>query len=136
MSEPPRDHAGETDAAGALARTLGIETVSAADGACVMRLEVTEELLNGLGVCHGGVIFALADSSTGTAAWSLGAKSVAQEAAIHWLQPGRLGDVLTAHCRLNIQAGRTQVFDVTVTNQTGATVAILRGMNREPQKHA
>ena len=47
--------------------------------------------------------------------------------AIDILAPGKLGDVLTAHCHEVNRAGRTGVYDCEVTNQRGERVAVFRG---------
>jgi acyl-CoA thioesterase len=81
-------------------------------------------------VCHGGFIFALADSALGFASCSHGIQTLAQHADIHWLKPGREGEVLTASASEVSRSGRTAVYDIAVTNQDGELVATVRGMTR------
>jgi acyl-CoA thioesterase len=57
-------------------------------------------------------------------------QTLAQHADIHWLRPGREGDVLTATAREISRSGRTGVYDIAVTNQAGELVATFRGMAR------
>lgn len=109
---------------------IGAELVSVAPGRAVMRLAIKAHHLNSAKVCHGGFVFALSDSALGFASCSHGVQTLAQHADIHWLKPGREGDTLTATASEVSRAGRTAVYDVAVTNQTGELVATVRGMTR------
>jgi acyl-CoA thioesterase len=109
---------------------IGSELVSIGPGRAVVRLKVVAHHLNSAKVCHGGFIFALADSALGFASCSHGIQTLAQHADIHWLKPGREGDVLTASASEVSRSGRTAVYDIAVTNQDGELVATVRGMTR------
>jgi len=109
---------------------LGFALVEIGPGRAVLRFTVAKHHLNSAGVCHGGIVFALADSALGSASCSHGIQTLAQHADIHWLRPARVGDVLTATAREVSRSGRTEVYDVAVTNQAGELVATLRGMTR------
>jgi len=109
---------------------IGSELVSIAPGRAVVRLKICVHHLNSAKVCHGGFVFALADSALGFASCSHGIQTLAQHADIHWLKPGREGDVLTATASEVSRSGRTAVYDIAVTNQTGELVATVRGMTR------
>jgi acyl-CoA thioesterase len=109
---------------------IGAELVEIGPGRAVVGLKIAAHHLNSAKVCHGGFIFALADSALGFASCSHGTQTLAQHADIHWLMPGREGDVLTATAREVSKSGRTAVYDIAVTNQDGALVATVRGMTR------
>jgi acyl-CoA thioesterase len=109
---------------------IGAELVSISPGGAVLRLAVKGHHLNSAKVCHGGIVFALADSALGFSSCSHGTQTLAQHADIHWLRPGREGDVLTATAREVSRSGRTGVYDIAVTNQAGELVATFRGMAR------
>jgi acyl-CoA thioesterase len=109
---------------------IGSELVSVGPGRASVRLKVCEHHLNSAKVCHGGFIFALADSALGFASCSHGLQTLAQHADIHWLKPGREGDVLVAAASEVSRSGRTAVYDIAVTNQNGDLVATVRGMTR------
>jgi acyl-CoA thioesterase len=109
---------------------IGTELVSVGPGRAVVRLKVRAHHLNSAKVCHGGFIFALADSALGFASCSHGIQTLAQHADIHWLKPGREGDVLVATASEVSRSGRTAVYDIAVTNQDGDLVATVRGMTR------
>src|SRR3546814_14975211 len=92
-----------------------------------MSMTVRADMLNGHKTCHGGFIFALADSTFAFACNSRNAATVASGCTIDYLAPGFEGDVLTAHAQDSSLAGRTGVYDVHVHKQAGKRNAILRG---------
>ena len=108
-------------------RDLGMVIDEIAECRAVMSMTVREAMLNGHEVCHGGFVFALADSAFAFACNSQNQSTLAQGARIDFLAPGRLGDRLTATASQVSQGGRTGIYDVTVTNQDGKTVAVFRG---------
>ncbi len=117
-------------AGGPFADRLGIETLESAEGRCVMRMTVLPEMLNGAGVVHGAVVFALADTCSGAAAWTNRPGALAQNAQINWFRSARAGDVLTASGQEVALAGRSGTYDISVTNQDGDLIAVFRGASR------
>jgi len=114
----PDDHA---------ARGLGIEIVAVAPGAATLRMQVRQDMVNGHGNCHGGFIFAVADSAFAYASNSFNHRAVAAGVDINFLAPAHLGDTLTAVGHARHQGGRSGVYDIEVTNQAGKLVAVFRG---------
>jgi acyl-CoA thioesterase len=97
----------------------------------VVRMTVTEMMVNGHDIAHGGFIFALADSTFALACNSRGALTVAAAADITFVTSARRGDVLVADGRVRAAYGRSGITDVTVTRETdGALVAEFRGRSR------
>ena len=92
-----------------------------------MSMTVTGDMTNGQAMCHGGLIFTLADSSFGFACNSRNQRAVAAGCAIEFLAPALLGDRLTAECSEQAVAGRSAVYDARVTNQKGELIALFRG---------
>jgi acyl-CoA thioesterase len=111
-------------------RALGMAIAEIAPGAATLTMPVSETMVNGHGLCHGGYIFTLADSAFAFACNSHNQRAVAQHCAITYLAPGRLGDLLTARCREVSRAERSGVYDVTVTRQGGEVIAEFRGLSR------
>jgi acyl-CoA thioesterase len=111
-------------------RALGMAIAEIAPGAATLTMPVSETMVNGHGLCHGGYIFTLADSAFAFACNSHNQRAVAQHCAITFLAPGRLGDLLTARCRELSRAERSGVYDVTVTRQGGEVIAEFRGLSR------
>lgn len=111
-------------------RWLGMELQSVGPGRAVFGMTIAATMTNGHGNCHGGFIFSLADTAFGFACNSYNANCVAQHCNITFVTPAVVGDRLTATCVEVSRAGRSGVYDVTVTNQRGETVALMRGHSR------
>jgi acyl-CoA thioesterase len=90
-------------------------------------MPIRSDMVNGHGICHGGLIFALADSAFAFACKSHGDNTVAAGADIEFLLPARAGDVLRAVATERWRAGRTGIYEIEVRNQHGETVALFRG---------
>ncbi|MCP5179277.1 MAG: hydroxyphenylacetyl-CoA thioesterase PaaI [Pseudomonadales bacterium] len=108
-------------------QSLGIEVLRVAPGEAVLRMRVREDMLNGHGTCHGGLIAAFADSAFGFACNTYDELTVASGFGIDLLAPAQLGDELTATAKELSRARRTGVYDVDVRNQDGTRIAAFRG---------
>ena len=97
----------------------------------VVRMTITEAMVNGHEIAHGGFIFTLADSTFALACNSRGTLTVAAGADITFVSSARRGDVLVADGRVRAAYGRSGITDVTVTRESdGAAVAEFRGRSR------
>jgi acyl-CoA thioesterase len=115
----------------AASRGLGMTLDHVAAGRASISMPVRAEMVNGHGLCHGGFIFALADSAMAFAANSYGARAVAHHAAVTFVRPGRLGETLTAAAEERSRSGRSGMYDVRVTGSSdGTVVAEFRGNTR------
>ena len=103
---------------------------SVGPGAAAMSLTVAAHHANGQLICHGGVIFALADSAFAFACNSRNQSTVAQHNSITYVAPGKVGDTLVATAQEVSLSGRSGIYDVRVTDQTGKTIAEFRGGSR------
>lgn len=122
----------EADAA---SRALGFELVEVRAGYARMRAAVRPDFLNGHGICHGGLIFALADSTFAFACNSYNVNAVASGCSIEFLRPVRGGEVLTAEAVEQTVSGRTGIYDIRVSNGRGETVAMFRGKSAHIKGH-
>ncbi|TDK43828.1 hydroxyphenylacetyl-CoA thioesterase PaaI [Antarcticimicrobium luteum] len=113
----------------------GMEITHIDEGTATLDLTVEAHHCNGHAICHGGVIFMLADSAFAFACNSRNQSTVAQHNLINFLAPGKQGDRLTAHAREVSLTGRSGIYDVTVTNQDGQRIAEFRGMSRAIKGH-
>jgi len=111
-------------------RGLGMTLDHAAEGRAVLSMPVTAAMVNGHGICHGGFIFALADSAFAFACNWTDERTVAAHCAITYLRPAKLGMRLTAEAMEMVRLGRSGVTDVTVRDETGAVIALFRGHSR------
>ena len=115
----------------AASRMLGIRLVSVAPGESAVAMTVRADMVNGWGLCHGGLIATLADTAFAVACNSRGQVTVAAGFDVAFLEPGRLGDELVATARETALRGRSGLYDVTVTRAAdGAVIAELRGRSR------
>lgn len=112
-------------------QTMGMELIACEPGRAVMRMAIKPLHLNGHGICHGGFIFTLADSTFAFACNSRNAATVAASAAIDFLRPVQVGDVLTCVGEERHQSGRHGIYDMRVTNQAGEVVAEFRGKSAQ-----
>lgn len=109
------------------AQHLGIALKSIGPGKAVMTLRVTDNMLNGHNICHGGYIFTLADTAFAYACNAYNQNTVAQGAQIDFLRAVPPDTLLTA-CAVEVsRSKRTGVYDITVTDQDHQTVAVFRG---------
>ena len=117
-------------ASDAASRTLGITLLDHGDGWARATMTVRDNMVNGHGICHGGMIFSLADTTFACACNSWGPVTVAAGADIVFVAPARLGDVLVAECRVRARYGRSGVYDATVTRD-GDLIAEFRGRSHQ-----
>ncbi|UOD31395.1 hydroxyphenylacetyl-CoA thioesterase PaaI [Massilia violaceinigra] len=108
-------------------QALGMLLAEIRPGYARMTMPVRRDMLNGHQTCHGGYIFMLADSAFAFACNSHNLNTVGAGCTIDYLAPGREGDLLTAVAIEQALSGKTGVYDITVTNQDGRTVALFRG---------
>jgi acyl-CoA thioesterase len=112
-------------------RALGIELLDVRAGYARMRMVVRPDFLNSHRTCHGGMIFALADSAFAYACNSYGIATVAAGCSIEYLKPVAADELLTAEATEQALAGRQGVYDICVTNRAGDTVAVFRGKSAQ-----
>ena len=106
---------------------LGMKVEDVRPGYARLSMTVTSNMVNGHNLCHGGLIFTLADSTFAFACNSHNQRAVAAGCAIEFLAPAFLGDVLTAEGVEQALRGRTGVYDMKVTNQKNELIAVFRG---------
>ena len=110
---------------------LGMNIESVAPGSARVTMRVRPDMVNGHDICHGGLIFALADSAFAFACNSHGHNTVAAGAAIEFLAPGRKGDLLTASATERWRAGRSGIYEIEVRNERGDAIALFRGRSHQ-----
>ena len=118
-------------------RSAGIELIEAARGRAVARMRVTEQMVNGHAIAHGGYVFMLADTAFACACNSYGPVTVASGAEISFVASARLGDQLVAVAIERARYGRNGIYDVTVfrEHEEGRDiVAEFRGRSRTMQQ--
>ena len=112
-------------------QALGMSVLEVSPGYARLAMKVREDMVNGHQLCHGGLIFTLADSAFAFACNTSDLVTVASSGAIEFLLSGRLGDELTATAEERTRSKRTGVYDVSVRNQRGECVALFRGRSHQ-----
>ena len=109
------------------AHALDMALVSVAPGRATLRMRVRGDMINGHDTCHGGLMFTLADTAFAYACNSHNLNTVASACHIDFLAPAHEGDLLEAVAEERSAAGRTGVYDVTISVVGGKAVALFRG---------
>ena len=106
---------------------LGIEILDVKEGYSKIKITVRKEMINGFGIVHGGIAFALSDSAFAFACNNRNFLSVALDTSINFLKPVNVGDILIAEAKELHNGKSTGLYQVTVANQFDHTVAIFKG---------
>ena len=114
-------------AADRVSGNLGMIVEEIREGYARMAMTVREDMQNGLGVCHGGIIFCLADSTFAFACNSRNVKTVALNCVISFLNAANVGDKLIAEAIEKSLKGRTGLYDISVRKLDGTLIAEFRG---------
>jgi acyl-CoA thioesterase len=130
MNDPLRASAEAMWADDRATSALGMRLEAVTRGRSRLSMTVTEAMTNGHGICHGGFIFALADSAMAFAANPGDAPAVTQHAAITFVRPARAGDALVAEAAERMRSGRSGMYDVRISTEDGEPMAEFRGHTR------
>lgn len=107
---------------------LGIRLIDIQENYASIEMTVTNQMLNGLGTVHGGVIFAVADSAFAFASNNDGNAAVAMSVSINFTKASREGDILRATSKLINDTRKTALYDISITNQNNQLVAKFLGV--------
>ena len=110
---------------------LGITVDDVTPGRAVARMRVSDTMINGHDICHGGYVFLLADTAFAFACNTYDTVTVAAACDVVFVSPARLGEQLVARAEERLRYGRNGVYDVTVRRADGSVVAEFRGRSRE-----
>jgi acyl-CoA thioesterase len=106
---------------------LDIKRIQEGEGYCTLEMIVRPEMVNGFGIAHGAISFALADSAFAFASNSRGRKSVSIETSINHLKPVMVGDNLKAIAEEVSLGHKLAIYHVRVTRGE-QLVALFKGM--------
>jgi acyl-CoA thioesterase len=106
---------------------LGITIVDIKEGYSKIKMTVRSEMINGLGIVHGGIAFSLADSAFAFACNNRNVLSVALDTSINFIKPVHVGDVLTAETKEIHNGKSTGLYHISITNQKEHVVAVFKG---------
>lgn len=108
-------------------KALGIRIKIREVGSATAHMQIRDDMINGFDICHGGLLFTLADTAFAFACNAYDRVSFAASANIEFLRPARLGDQLRATAREEHRGSRSGHYAVNVENQDGELVALFRG---------
>ena len=114
---------------------LGIDVMEIKEGYSKIKMIVREEMINGLGIVHGGIAFSLADSAFAFACNNRNNLSVALDTSINFLKPVHVNDVLIAEAKEIHNGKSTGLYHITITNQHQHDVAVFKGTCFRTQKN-
>ncbi len=106
---------------------LGISVIEISEGYSKIEMTVRPEMMNGLGIVHGGIAFSLADSCFAFACNNRNNLSVALDTSINFTKPVHIGDVLIAEAKELHNGRSTGLYHITITNQENMVVALFKG---------
>ena len=106
---------------------LGISIIEIREGYSKIKMTVRPEMMNGLGIVHGGIAFSLGDSCFAFACNNRNVLSVALDTSINFLKPVHVADELTAEAKELHNGKSTGLYHITITNQNNHTVAVFKG---------
>ena len=106
---------------------LGIEVIEITEGYSKIKMTVRKEMMNGLGIVHGGIAFSLADSAFAFACNNRNVLSVALDTSINFLKPVQVGDILVAEAKELHNGKSTGLYQVSISNQQQHLVALFKG---------
>ena len=109
---------------------LGMTVDESRPGYARLNMPVREEMLNGHGNCHGGMIFTLADSAFAHACNTRNHVSVAVSCQVEFLVAVTAGEILIAEAIEQFLQGKNGVYDVRVKSSDDTLVALFRGKSR------
>lgn len=114
---------------------LGIEVLDVKEGYSKIKMTVREEMINGLGIVHGGIAFSLADSAFAFACNNRNILSVALDTSINFLKPVHVGDELIAEAKELHNGKSTGLYHINISNQRDHEVAVFKGLCYRTEKN-
>jgi acyl-CoA thioesterase len=120
-------------------QALGMEMEVTGVGTASVRMTIRDDMVNGLDVCHGGLVFALADSAFAFACNAYNVQTFAASCQVEFLRPALLGDALHATASEDHRGRRSGYYTVKIHNQRNELVALFRGRaanNKKPLLNA
>ena len=108
-------------------KALGIKVEIPEPGSAIATMRVREDMLNGFEICHGGLVFALADTAFAFACNAYNDLTVAGSGTVEFLRPAYLDDELRAVALEEHRGRHSGLYAVEVINQHEEFVALFRG---------
>ena len=117
-----------------MSKWLGIEVIDYTPGAVKLRMKVRKEMVNGLGVSHGGITYSISDSALAFSVNSHGRMAMSIETSISHLKKVAVDDILTVHTKELSLTQKTGVYEMDILNQNNELVAHFKGTSYRSSK--
>jgi len=127
MSSIPRQVLDKMLANDKFSAWLGLQVDKIDTGYCKLHYTVKQDMLNGFGSIHGGILFSAADSAFAFACNSHGILSVALDVTISYTRPAKVGEVLTVEAKELNLTNKTGLYDIITSNEKGELVCVFKG---------
>lgn len=106
---------------------MGIVVDEYREGYCRLHFTITDTMLNGFGIVHGGIIFSASDSAFAFACNSHGQLSVALDVHISFISAAKAGEIMTVEAKEVHTGNKVSFYDVTTTNESGKIISVFKG---------
>ncbi len=111
----------------AFSNWIGIQVIEISLGHCVIQAVIRADMVNGFGICHGGITYSIADSALAFASNTHGIKSVSIETSISHIKPVKIDDKITATAKEKSLRNKLGIYEIELTNQDNELVALFKG---------
>lgn len=118
----------------AFSQWLGITIINIEAGSCTLSLQIRKEMLNGFGIAHGAITYALADSALAFASNSHGKHAVSIDTSINHIEALKEGDVIIATAKENSKKNKFGFYTIEVTSND-KLVALFKGTVYRSEKN-
>ena len=106
---------------------MGLVVDEQREGYCRLHFVIRQDMLNGFGIVHGGVLFSAADSAFAFAGNSHGKLSVALDMSVSFIASARLGENITVEAKEIHLGNRVGFYEINATNEKNQIVASFKG---------
>jgi acyl-CoA thioesterase len=114
---------------------LGLKIDAHGEGYCRLHFTITDDMLNGFHIVHGGVLFSASDSAFAFACNSHGIITVALDVSISFARPARSGEILTVEAKEIHLGNKIGIYDIRTTNEKEELVCMFKGTAYRTSKH-
>lgn len=118
----------------AFSKWLGISLLAIEAGSCKLSMQIRQEMLNGFGIAHGAITYALADSALAFASNSHGKHAVSIDTSINHIEALKEGDVIIATAKENSKKNKFGFYTIEVTCND-KLVALFKGTVYRSEKN-
>lgn len=106
---------------------LGVKIIDIKEGYSKISMFIRPEMLNAFGIVHGGITFAFGDTAFAYACTNRNEAAVALDVSISFTKAVSPGETIFAEAKEMHHGRSTGMYLITITNESGKTVAVFKG---------